>query len=63
MKAEKEEKEENSAPETEYLEAATKQMVKIAETGEIVQKELKNIVDQYKLDLADLKGAAVDKGV
>lgn len=63
MKAEKEEKEENSAPETEYLEAATKQMVKIAETGEIVQKELKNIVGQLKLDLEDLKGAAVDKGV
>ena len=63
MKAKKEEKEESAATETEFLEAATRQMVKIAETGEIVQKELKNIVDQYKLDLADLKGAAVDEGV
>lgn len=63
MKAKKEEKEDSAAPMGEFLEAATKQMVKIAETGEIVQKELKNIVDQFKLDLEDLKGAAVDEGV
>lgn len=63
MKAEKEEKKEKETPELTHLEAATKQMVKIAETGEIVQKELKNIVDQLKLDLEDLKGAAVDEGV
>lgn len=63
MKAEKEEKKEKETPEFTHLEAATKQMVKIAETGEVVQKELKNIVDQLKLDLEDLKGAAVDEGV
>lgn len=63
MKKEKEEEKKDIAPEMEYLEAATRQMVKIAETGEMVQKELKNIVDQLKLDLEDLKGAAVDEGV
>ena len=31
-------------------------MVKIAETGEDVQKELKHVVDKLKLDLEDLKG-------
>ncbi len=63
MKAEKEEKKEKDSPAIEGLEASTMQMVKIAETGEAVQKELKNIVDQLKLDLEDLKGAAVDEGV
>lgn len=63
MKAEKEEEKEDSAPEVDYLEAATRRMVKIAETGEVVQKELKNVVDRLKLDLEDLKGAAVDEGV
>ncbi len=63
MKAEKEEKEENAAPETDYTAAVTRRMVKIAETGETVQKELQGIVNQLKLDLEDLKGAAVDEGV
>lgn len=61
MKAEKEEKKEKDSPAIEQLETSTLQMVKIAETGESVQKELKNIVDQLKLDLEDLKGAAVDE--
>lgn len=38
-------------------------MVKVAETGEQVQKELKHIVDRLKLDLEDLKGAAVDEDI
>ncbi|MCH5273447.1 MAG: hypothetical protein J1E35_07215 [Lachnospiraceae bacterium] len=63
MKAEKEEKEEDTALDPDYIDAATKQMVKIAQTGESVQKELQNIVKQLKLDLEDLKGAAVDEGV
>lgn len=63
MKAEKEEEEEKEAPGVEHLEVASRRMVRIAETGEAVQKELKNIVDQLKLDLEDLKGAAVDEGV
>ena len=63
MKAEKEEKKETDSPAIEGLEASTMQMVKIAETGEAVQKELKNIVDQLKLDLEDLKGAAVDETI
>lgn len=65
MKAKREEREEReeASPETDYITAATKQMVKISETGEKVQRELQNIVDQLKLDLEDLKGAAVDKGV
>ncbi|MBP3618078.1 MAG: hypothetical protein J6J38_08590 [Lachnospiraceae bacterium] len=63
MKAEKEDKKETDSPAIEGLEASTMQMVKIAETGEAVQKELKNIVDQMKLDLEDLKGAAVDENI
>lgn len=65
MKAKREEREEReeASPEVDYVTAATKQMVKISETGEKVQRELQNIVDQLKLDLEDLKGAAVDKGV
>ena len=63
MKAEKEEKKDTDSPAIEGLQASTMQMVKIAETGEMVQKELKNIVDQMKLDLEDLKGAAVDENV
>lgn len=63
MKAEKEEKKETDSPAIEGLQASTMQMVKIAETGEAVQKELKNIVDQLKLDLEDLKGAAVDENI
>jgi len=63
MKAEKEEEKEDFAPEADYLETATRRMVKIAETGEVVQKELKSVVDRLKLDLEDLKGAAVDEDV
>lgn len=63
MKAKQEEKKESAVPVGISLEAADAQMVKLAETGEIVQKELKSIVDQLKLDLNDLKGAAVDTGV
>lgn len=63
MKAEKEEKEEESAPEVKFLKETTRRMVDIAETGQVVQKELKNVVDRLKLDLEDLKGAAVDLGV
>ncbi len=65
MKAKKEEREEKegASPETDYVTAATRQMVKIAETDEKVQQELQNIVSQMKLDLEDLKGAAVDQGV
>lgn len=62
-KAEKEEKEEDTAPEVDYMEAATKQIVKLSENGETVQKELQHIVDRLKLDLEDLKGATVDAGV
>lgn len=61
MKAEKEEEKESDGPEFGQLEEATRRMVKITETGVEVQKELKNIVNQLKLDLEDLKGAAVDE--
>lgn len=63
MKAEKKEKEEGVAPATEHLETATRRMVTIAETGQSIQKELQNVVDKLKLDLEDLKGAAVDQEV
>lgn len=63
MKAEKKEEKDEDLPVTEQLEASTIQMVKVAETGEQVQKELKHIVDRLKLDLEDLKGAAVDEGI
>lgn len=62
-KAEKEEREEDTAPEVDYMEAATKQIVKLSENGETVQKELQHIVDRLKLDLEDLKGTTVDAGV
>ncbi len=63
MRAEKKEDRETETPATEQLEKSTRRMVKIAETGEAIQKELKNVVDRMKLDLEDLKGAAVDEGV
>ena len=63
MKAEKEEEREENTPAMEQPEVFTGRMVKIAETGEMVQKELKNIVDRLKLDLEDLKGAAVDEEI
>lgn len=63
MKAEKEEQKDEDSPVMERLEASTIQMVKVAETGEQVQKELKHIVDRLKLDLEDLKGAAVDEDI
>ena len=63
MRAEKKEEREEDTPAMEQLEVSTRQMVKIAETGETVQKELKNIVDRLKLDLEDLKGAAVDEEI
>ncbi len=63
MKGEKEEEKDEESPVMERLEASTIQMVKVAETGELVQKELKHIVDRLKLDLEDLKGAAVDEGI
>lgn len=65
MKAKKEEREERegASPETDRITAASRSMVKIAETDEKVQQELQNIVNQMKLDLEDLKGAAVDEGV
>lgn len=63
MRAEKEEERGEDTPAVEQLERSTGRMVKIAETGEMVQKELKNIVDRMKLDLEDLKGIEVDEGV
>lgn len=63
MRAEKKEENSDEAPAVEQLEKSTRRMVKIAETNEVVQKELKNVVDRMKLDLEDLKGAAVDEGV
>jgi len=65
MKAEKDEEEgdDNDTPAVEQLERSTGRMVRIAETGEMVQKELKSIVNQLKLDLEDLKGIEVDEGV
>ncbi len=61
MRAEKKEETETETPAVEQLQKSTKRMVKIAETGEAIQKELKNVVDRMKLDLEDLKGAAVDE--
>lgn len=63
MRAEKKEERETETPAAEQMERSTRRMVKIAETGEVIQKELKNVVDRLKLDLEDLKGAAVDEGV
>ncbi len=63
MRAEKKEDGESETPAVEQLEKSTKRMVKIAETGEAVRKELKNVVDRMKLDLEDLKGAAVDEEI
>ena len=63
MRAEKKEESDTETPAVEQLERSTRRMVKIAETSETVQKELKNVVDRMKLDLEDLKGAAVDEGV
>ena len=61
MRAEKKEEDDTETPAVEQLERSTRRMVKIAETGESLQKELKNVVDRLKLDLEDLKGAAVDE--
>lgn len=61
MRAEKKEERDTETPAIEQLEKSTRRMVKIAETGEAIQKELKNVVDRLKLDLEDLKGAAVDE--
>jgi len=61
MRAEKKEEKDAETPAIEQLERSTRRMVKIAETGESIQKELKNVVDRMKLDLEDLKGAAVDE--
>jgi len=63
MRAEKKEESGTETPAAEQLEKSTRRMVKIAETGEAIQKELKNVVDRMKLDLEDLKGAAVDEEV
>lgn len=63
MRAEKKEEDETETPAVEQLEKSTRRMVKIAETGEAIQKELKNVVDRMKLDLEDLKGAAVDQEI
>ncbi len=63
MRAEKKEERETETPAIEQLERSTGRMVKIAETGEAIQKELKNVVDRMKLDLEDLKGAAVDREI
>ena len=63
MRAEKKEEDETGTPAAEQLEKSTRRMVKIAETGETIQKELKNVVDRMKLDLEDLKGAAVDQEI
>ncbi len=61
MRAEKKEERDTETPAVEQLERSTRRMVKIAETGEAIQKELKNVVDRMKLDLEDLKGAVVDE--
>lgn len=61
MRAEKKEEREAETPAVEQLERSTRRMVKIAETGQEIRKELKNVVDRMKLDLEDLKGAAVDE--
>lgn len=61
MRAEKKEERDTETPAVEQLERSTRRMVKIAETGNAIQKELKNVVDRMKLDLEDLKGAAVDE--
>ncbi len=65
MKAEKagEEDDDDDTPAMEQLERSAGRMVRIAETGEMVQKELKSIVNQLKLDLEDLKGIEVDEGI
>lgn len=63
MRAEKKEDAGTETPAVEQLEKSTRRMVKIAETGEAIQKELKNVVDRMKLDLEDLKGAAVDEEI
>lgn len=63
MRAEKKEEDDTETPAVEQLERSTRRMVKIAETGESIQKELKNVVDRMKLDLEDLKGAAVDEEI
>ena len=63
MRAEKKEENETETPAVEQLEKSTRRMVKIAETGEDIRKELKNVVDRMKLDLEDLKGAAVDQEI
>ena len=61
MRAEKDEEKDAETPAVEQLERSTRRMVKIAETGQEIQKELKNVVDRMKLDLEDLKGATVDE--
>jgi len=63
MRAEKKEERDAETPAIEQLERSTRRMVKIAETGDTIQKELKNVVDRLKLDLEDLKGAAVDEEI
>lgn len=62
MRAEKEEKEKD-APEFDDRQNVSGQIVKLAETNQTVQKELQQVVDQLKLDLEDLKGAAVDREI
>lgn len=62
MRAEKEEKEKDT-PELGDRQTVSGQIVKLAETNQTVQKELQQVVDQLKLDLEDLKGAAVDREI
>lgn len=62
MRAEKEEKEKD-APELDDRQTVSGQIVKLAETNQTVQKELQQVVEQLKLDLEDLKGAAVDREI
>lgn len=62
MRAEKEEKEKDT-PELDDRQTVSGQIVKLAETNQTVQKELQQVVEQLKLDLEDLKGAAVDREI
>ncbi len=62
MRAEKEEKEKD-APRLDDRQTVSGQIVKLAETNQTVQKELQQVVEQLKLDLEDLKGAAVDREI
>lgn len=64
MKADKKEKEESSAEiGDEFLQASTMYMLRTQKINDQVQAEIRTVAKQMKINLEDLKGAAVDEEI